>query len=55
MLYYLFQYLDQTMHVSGTGVFQYITFRSALAFYSFIAVVYFMETNYSVSAKSTGW
>ncbi|MFT5251482.1 MAG: phospho-N-acetylmuramoyl-pentapeptide-transferase [Flavobacteriales bacterium] len=32
MLYYLFQYLDQTMHVSGTGVFQYITFRSALAF-----------------------
>jgi phospho-N-acetylmuramoyl-pentapeptide-transferase len=32
MLYYLFQYLDQTMQVSGTGVFQYITFRSALAF-----------------------
>ena len=32
MLYYLFQYLDQTMHVSGAGVFQYITFRSALAF-----------------------
>jgi phospho-N-acetylmuramoyl-pentapeptide-transferase len=32
MLYYLFQYLDQTLQVSGTGVFQYITFRSALAF-----------------------
>lgn len=32
MLYYLFQYLDQTLHVSGAGVFQYITFRSALAF-----------------------
>jgi phospho-N-acetylmuramoyl-pentapeptide-transferase len=32
MLYYFFEYLDKTMNVSGTGVFQYITFRSALAF-----------------------
>lgn len=32
MLYYLFEYLDKTLDVSGTGVFQYITFRSALAF-----------------------
>jgi phospho-N-acetylmuramoyl-pentapeptide-transferase len=32
MLYYLFEYLDKTLHISGTGVFQYITFRSALAF-----------------------
>ena len=32
MLYYLFEYLDKTMDVPGTGVFQYITFRSALAF-----------------------
>ena len=31
MLYYLFEYLDKTMDISGTGVFQYITFRSALA------------------------
>ncbi|MFN3753410.1 phospho-N-acetylmuramoyl-pentapeptide-transferase [Flavobacterium sp.] len=31
MLYYLFEYLDKTMDVPGTGVFQYITFRSALA------------------------
>lgn len=31
MLYYLFQYLDKTMDVPGTGVFQYITFRSGLA------------------------
>jgi phospho-N-acetylmuramoyl-pentapeptide-transferase len=31
MLYYLFQYLDKVMDVPGTGVFQYITFRSALA------------------------
>lgn len=31
MLYYLFEYLDQNLDVPGTGVFQYITFRSALA------------------------
>ncbi|MDD3004834.1 phospho-N-acetylmuramoyl-pentapeptide-transferase [Flavobacterium sp.] len=31
MLYYLFQYLDHNFDVPGTGVFQYITFRSALA------------------------
>jgi phospho-N-acetylmuramoyl-pentapeptide-transferase len=32
MLYYLFEYLDKILNVSGAGVFQYITFRSALAF-----------------------
>lgn len=32
MLYYLFQYLDQTFNFPGAGVFQYITFRSAMAF-----------------------
>jgi phospho-N-acetylmuramoyl-pentapeptide-transferase len=32
MLYYLFDYLNKTMDVPGAGVFQYITFRSALAF-----------------------
>ena len=31
MLYYLFEYLDKNLDVPGTGVFQYITFRSALA------------------------
>lgn len=31
MLYYFFEYLDKTLDVPGTGVFQYITFRSALA------------------------
>lgn len=32
MLYYLFEYFDKTLDLPGTGVFQYITFRSALAF-----------------------
>ncbi len=31
MLYYLFEYLNKSLDVPGTGVFQYITFRSALA------------------------
>lgn len=31
MLYYLFEYLDKTLNIPGTGVFQYITFRSAIA------------------------
>jgi len=31
MLYYLFEYLDKTLDIPGTGVFQYITFRSGLA------------------------
>lgn len=31
MLYYFFEYLHKTLDVPGTGVFQYITFRSGLA------------------------
>jgi phospho-N-acetylmuramoyl-pentapeptide-transferase len=31
MLYYIFEYLNKELNVPGTGVFQYITFRSALA------------------------
>lgn len=31
MLYYLFTYLYENYHIPGTGVFQYITFRMAMA------------------------
>lgn len=31
MLYYLFQFLDEQYHLPGAGVFQYITFRAAMA------------------------
>ncbi|HRN98525.1 MAG TPA: phospho-N-acetylmuramoyl-pentapeptide-transferase, partial [Flavobacterium sp.] len=31
MLYYLFEHLHNTLNIPGTGVFQYITFRSAMA------------------------
>ncbi|MEC4116967.1 phospho-N-acetylmuramoyl-pentapeptide-transferase [Myroides phaeus] len=31
MLYYLFQYLEEFFKIPGTGVFQYITFRSGMA------------------------
>ncbi|WP_196885337.1 phospho-N-acetylmuramoyl-pentapeptide-transferase [Aureivirga sp. CE67] len=32
MLYYLFEYLDKHYQLTGAGVFQYLTFRSAMAF-----------------------
>ena len=32
MLYYLFDYLDRHFDIVGAGLFQYITFRSAMAF-----------------------
>ncbi len=32
MLYYVFDFLEKQYHFPGAGVFQYITFRSALAF-----------------------
>src|ERR1700722_4519335 len=31
MLYYLFTYLRDTFHLAGAGVFNYITFRVAMA------------------------
>ncbi len=31
MLYYLFDYLQETYNFPGAGVFQYISFRSAMA------------------------
>ncbi len=32
MLYYIFQYLESEFNLTGASVFQFITFRSALAF-----------------------
>jgi phospho-N-acetylmuramoyl-pentapeptide-transferase len=42
MLYYLFNYLDHNFSVPGAGVFQYITFRTAMAVITslFITTVY---------------
>jgi len=42
MLYYLFNYLDHNFSIPGSGVFQYITFRTAMAviFSLFITTVY---------------
>ena len=42
MLYYLFEYLDKQHSLPGAGMFQYISFRSALAFgFSlFISTIY---------------
>src|SRR5690606_13634220 len=42
MLYYLFEYLDKHYNLPGAGLFQYLSFRSALAVILslFIAIVF---------------
>lgn len=41
MLYYLFDYLDKTLNVPGTGVFQYISFRAAMALITSLVIALF--------------
>ena len=41
MLYYLFNYLYKVHHIPGTGVFQYITFRAALAVVTSLIIAQF--------------
>ncbi|UYZ64822.1 phospho-N-acetylmuramoyl-pentapeptide-transferase [Hymenobacter weizhouensis] len=41
MLYYIFNYLDKVHHVPGTGVFQYISFRAALAVVTSLIIAQF--------------
>jgi phospho-N-acetylmuramoyl-pentapeptide-transferase len=55
MLYYLFQYLDQ-LNFPGAGVFQYITFRSALAFMFalLLAIIYGKRVINYLRAKQIG-
>ncbi|MDA0713710.1 MAG: phospho-N-acetylmuramoyl-pentapeptide-transferase, partial [Bacteroidetes bacterium] len=38
MLYHLFQYLDQTLDLPGAGLFQYISFRAAMALISSLVI-----------------
>ncbi len=38
MLYYLFEFLDQNFNIPGTGVFQYISFRSGMALISSLLI-----------------
>ncbi|MFY7811314.1 MAG: phospho-N-acetylmuramoyl-pentapeptide-transferase [Flavobacterium sp.] len=55
MLYYFFQYLDQ-LNFPGAGVFQYITFRSALAFMFalLLAIIYGKRLINYLRAKQIG-
>lgn len=38
MLYYLFDYLDRIFDFPGAGVFQYISFRAAMAIFSSLVI-----------------
>lgn len=45
MFYYLFRYLDETFNLPGSGMFQYISFRSVLAIIlSLVIVIVFGRT-----------
>ncbi|WP_295655351.1 phospho-N-acetylmuramoyl-pentapeptide-transferase [uncultured Mucilaginibacter sp.] len=56
MLYYLFNYLDHNFNVPGAGVFQYITFRTAMAVVTslFITTVYGRRLIDYLHAKQVG-
>ena len=42
MLYYLFKYLHDTFHWSGTGLFKYISFRAAVATLSSFTITFLL-------------
>ena len=56
MLYYLFTYLDKAYDVPGAGMFQYITFRAALAtiLSLFISLIYGKRIINYLKAKQIG-
>ena len=56
MLYYLFTYLDKAYNVPGAGMFQFITFRAALAtiFSLFISLIYGKRIINYLRAKQIG-
>ncbi|MFA5973886.1 MAG: phospho-N-acetylmuramoyl-pentapeptide-transferase [Lentimicrobiaceae bacterium] len=56
MLYYLFTFLDKAYNVPGAGMFQYISFRAAMAtiFSLFISLIYGKRIINYLSAKQIG-
>lgn len=56
MLYYLFEYLERTYQLPGASLFQYITFRAALAVILslFIATIYGKKIIKFLKAKQLG-
>ena len=55
MFYYLFEYLE-TLDIPGAGMFQYISFRSAMAvIFSLIISLLFGKRIIRFLQKKTGW
>ena len=42
MLYYLFHWLHESLHVPGAGVFEYITFRSGESIVTALFIMLFL-------------
>ena len=50
MLYYLFEYLENHLDFPGASVFQFITFRAAIAFIlSLLISTIYGKKNYQIS------
>ncbi len=56
MLYYLFHYLEEQFHLTGASVFQYISFRAALAFLLslIITLIFGKQIIYFLQKKQIG-
>ena len=55
MLYYLFTYLQEAFNFPGAGVFQYISFRAAMAvIVSFDDIIDVWKTHHKFLGKKTG-
>ncbi len=52
MLYYLFEWLDNTWDVPGAGVFQYISFRAAASFITSLMIVLLLGKPFIKMMKS---
>jgi phospho-N-acetylmuramoyl-pentapeptide-transferase len=55
MLYYLFQYLDQTLQVSGTGVFSTLLLDQHLHLFSSLLLVYYLWKRIIRFCKINRW
>ena len=51
MLYNLFKYLDTVYDLPGSGMFQYITFRSIAAFILALLMVIYIGNRLSASCR----
>ena len=56
MLYHIFKYLEETMNMPGAGLFQFLTFRAALAILlSLVVSMIFGKKNNKQVKETSDW